>query len=116
MQFKRVIDLLILAAMVLCFTSAATAADADGWYPAPVTQTVYYPQPTTVYYTQPAAAIGTINSVGNLGGFVGPSIFGYLSTSTGRYDTGLWILAVCMFLAGVLATHIRVPRQLNQPK
>lgn len=62
-----------------------------------------------------AAAIGAINSVGNLGGFVGPSIFGYLSTSTGRYDTGLWILAACMFLAGALATTIRVPK-LNNPK
>ena len=59
MQFKRVFNLLILAAMALCFISAATAADADGWYPAPVTQTVYYPQPTTVYYAQPATAMGT---------------------------------------------------------
>ena len=59
MQFNRVINLLILATMVLCFTSAATAADADGWYPAPVTQTVYYPQPTTVYYAQPATVLGT---------------------------------------------------------
>ncbi|HTM49470.1 MAG TPA: MFS transporter [Bryobacteraceae bacterium] len=58
-----------------------------------------------------AAAIGTINSIGNLGGFVGPSIFGYLRTATGRYETGLWFLAGCMFFAGALASRIRVPRE-----
>jgi ACS family tartrate transporter-like MFS transporter len=56
-----------------------------------------------------ATAVGLI-CLGNLGGFVGPWLFGYLSTTTGRYDTGLWVLAGCMLLAGLLATQIRVPR------
>jgi ACS family tartrate transporter-like MFS transporter len=56
-----------------------------------------------------ATAIGLI-CLGNLGGFVGPWLFGYLKTTTGRYDTGLWVLAGCMLLAGALATQIRVPR------
>jgi len=56
-----------------------------------------------------ATAVGLI-CLGNLGGFVGPWLFGYLSTSTGRYDTGLWVLAGCMLLAGLLATQLRVPR------
>ena len=56
-----------------------------------------------------ATAIGLMN-LGNLGGFVGPWLFGYLKTTTGRYDTGLWVLAGCMLLAGTLATQIRVPR------
>ena len=58
-----------------------------------------------------AAAIGAINSFGNLGGFVGPYIFGYLKTSTGRYETGLWFLSGCMLMAGALASLIRVPRK-----
>ncbi len=62
-----------------------------------------------------ATAIGTINSVGNLGGFVGPYIFGYLRTATGRYQTGLWFLTGCMLAAGLLATRIRVvPSQERQ--
>jgi len=58
-----------------------------------------------------AAAIGVINSLGNLGGFAGPYIFGYLRTSTGNYETGLWFLAGCMLMAGALAALIRVPRK-----
>ena len=58
-----------------------------------------------------ATAIGTINSFGNLGGFVGPYIFGYFKDATGRYETGLWFLAACMFASGLLAACIRVEKQ-----
>ena len=57
-----------------------------------------------------ATAIGTINSFGNLGGFVGPYIFGYLKTATGRYDAGLWFLTGCMLISGLLATRIRTEK------
>lgn len=57
-----------------------------------------------------ATAIGTINSFGNLGGFVGPYIFGYLKDATGRYETGLWFLTACMFTSGLLAACIRIER------
>lgn len=62
-----------------------------------------------------ATAIGTINSIGNLGGFAGPYIFGYLKDATGRYETGLWFLAGCMFLSGLLAAQIRVETQSRKP-
>jgi MFS transporter, ACS family, tartrate transporter len=55
-----------------------------------------------------ATAIGTINSFGNLGGFAGPYIFGYLKAATGRYEAGLWFLTGCMLTSGLLATRIRV--------
>lgn len=54
-----------------------------------------------------ATAVGLI-CLGNLGGFVGPLVFGYLKTVTGGYDAGLWVLAGCMIVAGLLATRIRV--------
>lgn len=57
-----------------------------------------------------AAAIGTINSFGNLGGFAGPYMFGYLRTATGHYKSGLWFITGCMLLSGLLATRIRVER------
>jgi len=55
-----------------------------------------------------ATAIGTINSFGNLGGFAGPYLFGYLKTATGRFQAGLWFLTGCMLLSGLLATRIHV--------
>jgi ACS family tartrate transporter-like MFS transporter len=55
-----------------------------------------------------ATAVGIINSFGNLGGFVGPFIFGYLRTATGSYEKGLWVLAGFMFLAGALSASIPV--------
>lgn len=50
-----------------------------------------------------AFAIGLINAVGNLGGFVGPKIVGELKTSSGKYESGLWFLAGCALAAGLLA-------------
>jgi hypothetical protein len=60
-----------------------------------------------------AAAVGII-SLANVGGFVGPYFFGWLTTTTGHYEAGLWLLAGCMLMAGVLATGIRVPRVTRQ--
>lgn len=57
-----------------------------------------------------ATAIGLINSLGNLGGFAGPFLFGYLRTATGSYQAGLWFLTGCMFMAGAVAACIRVRR------
>jgi ACS family tartrate transporter-like MFS transporter len=54
-----------------------------------------------------ATAVGLI-CLGNLGGFAGPWLFGYLKTITGRYDSGLWVLAGCILLAGTLSMLIRV--------
>lgn len=49
-----------------------------------------------------AASIGLINSVGNLGGFVGPFVMGYLASRTHSFAAGLWYLVMSLFLAGVL--------------
>jgi ACS family tartrate transporter-like MFS transporter len=57
-----------------------------------------------------ATAVGVI-CLGNLGGFAGPWLFGYLKTITGSYDAGLCTLAGCMFAAGALALKIRAPRR-----
>jgi ACS family tartrate transporter-like MFS transporter len=58
-----------------------------------------------------ATAVGLINSVGNLGGFVGPYAVGYLKTSTGSYAAGMWVLAGCSLFAGLLALGLRPPRK-----
>lgn len=70
---------------------------------------VFWTLPTALFGAYAAAlSIGLINALGNLGGFVGPSIFGYLTTKTGGFEAGLWCLAGFMFAAGLLATFIRV--------
>lgn len=58
-----------------------------------------------------AASVGLINSVGNLGGFLGPYIVGYLKTSTGNFKTAMWFMAACALLAGILATRLKTPRK-----
>jgi MFS transporter, ACS family, tartrate transporter len=62
-----------------------------------------------------ATAVGLI-CLGNLGGFVGPWLFGYLKTATGRYDTGIYVLAGCMLLAGILAAQTGPPRSKTETK
>ncbi len=45
-----------------------------------------------------AASIGLINSVGNLGGQLGPYILGKVETVTGSFENGLYILAGSMLV------------------
>jgi ACS family tartrate transporter-like MFS transporter len=56
--------------------------------------------------TAAAGAIALINSVGNLGGFAGPYLMGWLKDATGGYETGLRLLGFLMFSSGVLALAI----------
>ena len=49
-----------------------------------------------------AGAIGFINSVGNLGGFVGPFIVGLFVAKTKSFDLGLWYLVGSFFISGIL--------------
>jgi ACS family tartrate transporter-like MFS transporter len=54
-----------------------------------------------------AAAIGLINSVGNLGGFFGPSALGYLKDETKGYSAGMAVLSVSLLCAGLLVMAIK---------
>jgi MFS transporter, ACS family, tartrate transporter len=57
--------------------------------------------------TTAAASIGLINCLGNLGGFAGPSIVGFLSNRTGTYTAGVWYLVGASVLAGILVLLVR---------
>ncbi|MBZ5576150.1 MAG: MFS transporter [Acidobacteriia bacterium] len=54
-----------------------------------------------------AASIGLINSFGNLGGFVGPYIIGYLTDKTGGFGASLLFLAACSVASGLLILSVR---------
>lgn len=53
-----------------------------------------------------AASIGMINSFGNLGGWVGPSMLGYIKQITGNYTYGLWYLATSMVVSAIIIHRI----------
>jgi MFS family permease len=52
--------------------------------------------------TAAAGGIALINSIGNLGGFVGPYAVGWIKDATGETTLGLVVLAACSIMAGVL--------------
>jgi MFS transporter, ACS family, tartrate transporter len=54
-----------------------------------------------------AASIGFINSIGNVGGFVGPPIVGYILTSGGSSSTAILFLSACFVGAGGLILTLR---------
>jgi MFS transporter, ACS family, tartrate transporter len=58
-----------------------------------------------------AAGIALINSVGNLGGYVGPSVMGFLKDRTGGYSGGLLVLAGALVVAAALVMTIRLPER-----
>ena len=61
--------------------------------------------------TAAAASIALINSIGNLGGFVGPYIIGFLTDKTGSYTAGILYLVACGLVGSVLVLSLRsIPR------
>lgn len=94
-------DNLGLMVFALCLSGAAPSA-----WPA------FWPLPSAhLTGAAAAAAVGLINSVGNLGGFLGPYVVGYLKTSTGSFKAPLLFMAVCALIAGLLATRIKQPKK-----
>jgi ACS family tartrate transporter-like MFS transporter len=49
-----------------------------------------------------AGSIGLINSVGNLGGFLGPTVMGRLKETTGSYAGSLWFLCGSMTVTAII--------------
>lgn len=56
--------------------------------------------------TAAAAGIAMINSIGNLAGFLGPYLMGLLAQWTASNDAGLYLMAGCMTLGGLLALSL----------
>jgi ACS family tartrate transporter-like MFS transporter len=68
----------------------------------------FWALPTT-FLTGAAAAggIALINSVGNLGGFLGPNVVGLARDATGGFTGGLVALALAVAVGGLLALAVR---------
>ncbi len=72
----------------------------------------------TITLSESAAAvsIGLINSIGNLGGFVGPYVVGYLRTRTQSFHPGLIYLLSGLFLSATLVLMLRIHRRPPTPR
>lgn len=86
------LDSVFLAVAMFCVAGAGLYSYLPGFWALPAS-----------FLTESAAAasIGLINSVGNLGGFAGPFIVGYLNTRTDSFYTGVIYLG-CSALAGAV--------------
>ena len=63
--------------------------------------------------TAAATGIATINSIGNLGGFAGPVMIGWIKDQTGNYTGGLYFVAGLLLLSTVLTLILSMT---NKPK
>ena len=61
-----------------------------------------------------ASGIAWINSIGNLGGFFGPSIVGWVRQETGSFAGGLYALAAFAFVSAVVSAFwLQTPRRTS---
>lgn len=99
-----------LAGSPLMAMVAITIAFTGLW----VSNTVFWTLPTSLLSGMSAAAgLALINSVGNLGGFVGPYLTGLIRGTTTNYTWAYVMFAAVLALAGVVTiiTGRVIPRQ-----
>jgi ACS family tartrate transporter-like MFS transporter len=72
----------------------------------------------TLFLTESAAAssIGLINSVGNLGGWIGPWMMGRIEHITGSFRGGLAYLAVSMTISATIILLLGLGKRVAKPK
>jgi ACS family tartrate transporter-like MFS transporter len=71
----------------------------------------------TLFLTRSTAAvsIAIINSLGNLGGFVGPFLIGYIKGRSNSATTGLLVLAGLLAISFLMTYLIRIQEQKAEP-
>jgi ACS family tartrate transporter-like MFS transporter len=58
-----------------------------------------------------ASSIGLINSFGNLGGYIGPKVLGYLAKRTGSYAPGITILCISIATSATIIVLLGLGRR-----
>ncbi len=95
-------DQTALAILMFCVAGAGMYSYLPGFWALPT---------SFLTGTAAAASIGLINSIGNLGGFAGPYIVGYLSQTTNSFLGGVLYLAASALVAAGLVLSLRATRQ-----
>ena len=90
---------------LICFPGSTTTTVV--WLTVTCTFMAFLPTfwaiPTEILTESTAAlAVGMINAIASVAGFVGPYAFGYLNTRTGSFSSGLTLLAASAFTAAIL--------------
>ena len=76
-------------------------------------QSIFWTLPSAMLSGAAAAAgIAIINSVGNLGGYLGPFVMGFIKDQTGRTTDGLYVLAASLALTvAIMAYEFRLAQR-----
>src|SRR5262249_37565927 len=76
----------------------------------------FWPLPTSMLTGSAAAGgIALINSVGNLGGFLGPYAMGLVDDATGSFAIGLLAIAMGSVVGGIIVLALGHDQRLEQP-
>jgi len=70
----------------------------------------FWPMPS-IFLTGTAAAAGIalINSIGALGGYIGPFVVGWIKDSTNSFENGLYFLAACALASAAITKFATQP-------
>jgi ACS family tartrate transporter-like MFS transporter len=79
-------------------------------------QPVFWSIPTTILCESAAAAsFGLINSIGQIGGFVGPYAVGYLTDRTGKHAAAFVLIGACLLLSGSVISLLKIANPTAVP-
>ncbi len=96
----------VFAFVAICFAAVGFKA----------ASALFWPIPQAYLNARIAAAVlALINSVGNLGGFVAPTVFGFLEEKTGSIQGGLYGLAATSVLAAIVVFFARTRPRGQKP-
>lgn len=96
----------VFAFVAICFAAVGFKA----------ASALFWPIPQAYLDARIAAAVlALINSVGNLGGFVAPTVFGFLEERTGSIQGGLYGLAATSVLAAIVVFFARTKPRGHKP-
>ena len=86
------------ALFLICLSAIGIYASMGVWWTIP-----------TTFLTGPAAAasVALINSCGNMGGWVGPYMMGWVKTNTGSFDLGYYLMSFFMFCAALIVLTLK---------
>jgi ACS family tartrate transporter-like MFS transporter len=99
------VDNPVIKMALLCFAQIGVSAVPPMFWPIPS---------SFLTGASAAAGIAAINSLGNLSGFGGPFLMGWLKNTTGSFTPGLVCLAIAAAIGAVVAMTLRVNPTLER--